>query len=208
MRFILLVTMTVLLSSAARAQFELPNQPKGILSIPNDKYLRNNTKLLDSKDYPINPNYKSSKTVDEPTKSEWKEKEQVVDPKLLKMDDGIDRERYKVFQKDQDLGDISTTSGSVKISYRDHQYVDGDMIRIYVNNVVTLPRVILRADFQSFDFKLQEGFNIIDFEALNDGSSPPNTAEFKIHDDTGKLLYTKEWNIAAGFKASLLIVKK
>jgi hypothetical protein len=31
-------------------------------------------------------------------------------------------------------------------------------------------------------------FNKIDFEALNQGSSGPNTAEFKVYDDKGSLI--------------------
>ena len=54
---------------------------------------------------------------------------------------------------------------------------------------------------------LKEGFNKIDFIALNQGESGPNTAELRIYDDNDVLLSANQWNLATGAKATLIIVK-
>ena len=43
---------------------------------------------------------------------------------------------------------------------------------------------------------------------LNQGYSGPNTAEFKIYDDKGELISANQWNLATGFKATIIIVKE
>jgi hypothetical protein len=45
--------------------------------------------------------------------------------------------------------------------------------------------VNLNSNFKGFEIVLEKGFNKIDFVALNQGSSGPNTAEFKVYDDKG-----------------------
>ena len=56
--------------------------------------------------------------------------------------------------------------------------------------------------------KLKEGFNKVDFIALNQGESGPNTAELRIYDDNDVLLSANQWNLATGAKATLIIVKQ
>ena len=57
------------------------------------------------------------------------------------------------------------------------------------------------------DFVETKKDNKIDFVALNQGSSGPNTAELRIYDDNKKLLSSNQWNLATGSKATLIIVK-
>jgi hypothetical protein len=52
-----------------------------------------------------------------------------------------------------------------------------------------------------------KGFNKIDFEALNQRSSGPNTAEFQIYDDNGGLISASQWNLGTGFKATIVVTK-
>lgn len=118
-----------------------------------------------------------------------------------------DREAKPDYGKDQYLGDFKTTANIATIMYRDHEYVDGDMIRIYVNGDLWIPQVRLEGGFRGFNLPLQSGFNKIDFEALNQGSSGPNTAQLSIYDEVGNLLATYEWNLLTGNKATAIIVK-
>ena len=92
--------------------------------------------------------------------------------------------------------------------YRDHEFVDGDMIRIYVNGEIAIPQARLEGSFRGFDLPLQDGFNKIDFEALNQGSSGPNTAQLSIYDEIGNLLASYEWNLLTGNKATAILVKQ
>ncbi|CAL2055915.1 hypothetical protein [Tenacibaculum sp. 190524A05c] len=130
----------------------------------------------------------------------------------------ISEERYlKSFQKinglynypviDQDLGSISTDSESVNIICRDFQYPDGDRVTIYVNNIPVVSNITLKRRYQSFNIPLEEGVNKIKIVALNQGTSGPNTAAFKVYNDAGMLLSSNEWNLATGAKATLVVAK-
>ena len=48
----------------------------------------------------------------------------------------------------------------------------------------------------------------IDFEALNQGTAVPNTAEVRVYDDKGSLISASQWNLGTGFKATILLVKE
>ena len=54
---------------------------------------------------------------------------------------------------------------------------------------------------------LQVGLNKIAFVALNQGTSGPNTAGFKVYDDAGNVISSTEWNLATGAKATVIIAK-
>lgn len=114
----------------------------------------------------------------------------------------------KIFRKNQYLGDFKSNSAFVKISYRDFGEVDGDEIRVWVNDRIITSRIFLNGNYDVLDLGLEKGFNKIDFEALNQGSSGPNTAEFQVHDDKGILISANQWNLATGFKATLIIFKE
>ena len=112
------------------------------------------------------------------------------------------------YKGDAYLGDIATISDEANIVCRDFEYVDGDRVRILVNDKIVVQNLTLDSSFRGINLKLDEGFNKIDFVALNQGSSGPNTAELRIYDDNKKLLSSNQWNLATGAKATLIIVKK
>jgi len=91
---------------------------------------------------------------------------------------------------------------------RDHEYVDGDRVKLMLNNVVIHPNITLRGDFFVIDIDLQEGFNTINFIALNEGLSSPNTAQLKVFDADGNQIASNKWLITTGYKASLIILKE
>ncbi len=126
--------------------------------------------------------------------------------KKLNKSNGV--ETSKVYRGNQFLGDFKTKSGTAKIMYRDHEYVDGDLIRIWVNGKVIVDRVELESDFKKLDLGLLKGFNKVEFEAVNQGTSGPNTAQFNVFDDDGNLISANEWNLATGFKATIVIIKE
>ena len=106
------------------------------------------------------------------------------------------------------LGDIKTISDTANIVCRDFEYVDGDRVSILVNDEVIVQNLTLNSSFRGINLKLKEGFNKIDFIALNQGESGPNTAELRIYDDNDVLLSANQWNLATGAKATLIIVKQ
>lgn len=113
----------------------------------------------------------------------------------------------KKFQTSLELGKLETSSKSIRIICRDHSYVDGDRVKLYVNEQVIRRSITLRGGYYSVDVNLKEGFNRIDIEALNQGSSGPNTAEFKVLDENGIVLADKEWNILTGYIATLVVMR-
>ncbi len=119
-----------------------------------------------------------------------------------------DKEVREEYYKGQLLGTFGTDSKTVEILCRDHQYVDGDKVQIIVNDIVIVQSVNLRSDFQSFIVDLKEGRNVIEFLALNQGTSGPNTAHFKVYDQANNLLTENVWNLATGVKASLVVIQK
>ena len=117
-----------------------------------------------------------------------------------------DKAPSEEFGTDQYLGEIRTSSGSVTIMYRDHEYVDGDRVRIYVNGDIVKTSVYLSGNFNGFTFPLQSGFNKVEFQALNQGTSGPNTAELLIYDEDGNTLSSNQWNLTTGRKATVTII--
>ena len=112
------------------------------------------------------------------------------------------------FKVDQFLGEIRNDGEYVNIVLRDHEYPDGDLIKIQVNENTVMPAILLTEKAKGFKLDLQSGFNVVDFVALNQGSSGPNTAEIIVYDDQGKLVGTNRWNLATGVKATYIIYKK
>jgi hypothetical protein len=108
---------------------------------------------------------------------------------------------------DQDLGSFRTDSKSVNIICRDFQYPDGDRVTIFVNDIPVVHNILLKTNYQKFNIPLELGINKIAFKALNQGTSGPNTAAFKVYNATGSLISSNEWNLATGAKATLVIAK-
>ena len=111
------------------------------------------------------------------------------------------------FKVDQFLGEIRNDGEYVNIILRDHEYPDGDLIKVEVNEKVVMPAILLTEKAKGFKLDLKSGFNVVDFVALNQGSSGPNTAEIIVYDDQGKLVGTNRWNLATGVKATYIIYK-
>jgi len=111
------------------------------------------------------------------------------------------------FKVDQFLGEIRNDGEYVSIILRDHEYPDGDLIKVEVNENIVMPAILLTEKAKGFKLDLKSGFNVVDFVALNQGSSGPNTAEIIVYDDQGKLVGTNRWNLATGVKATYIIYK-
>jgi len=116
-----------------------------------------------------------------------------IDPKVGRENKGKgSSERFG----DQYLGD------------RDHEYVDGDRVKIIANGKVADPNILLTGSFKGVNVDLKKGFNTIEFIALNEGSSSPNTAHIEVYDDKGQLIYSNRWLLSQGSKATFIITKE
>ena len=110
-------------------------------------------------------------------------------------------------KSDFSLGTFHTKSKSVRIEVRDHSLVDGDRIKVYLNERVINSNIMLNGISYAINIELISGYNRIDIEALNQGYSGPNTAELRVFDEKGYLISSQEWNIATGNFATLGIIK-
>lgn len=105
---------------------------------------------------------------------------------------------------DQFLGEHNVDTKFVNIVCRDHQYPDGDRVKILINGVVVKHSLTLTSSYRRVEVNLADGKNTVDIVALNQGESGPNTAEFVVYDDKGNLISSKEWNLLTGVKATII----
>lgn len=112
------------------------------------------------------------------------------------------------YQKDFNLGFLETDSNYIIIKCRDHEYIDGDRIRLMINGSIIYSNISLSSNFYIVDIDLKDGYNNIEFIALNEGEASPNTAQLVVYDEFGKLLSNKKWLISTGYKATLGVYKK
>ena len=112
------------------------------------------------------------------------------------------------FRKDFYLGELETESKYIIIKCRDHEYVDGDRIKLLLNNIVIHANINLTGTYYTIDVDLVEGYNNIEFLALNEGESSPNTAQLSVFDENGVNLSNNKWLLTTGYKARLVVFKK
>ena len=101
------------------------------------------------------------------------------------------------------LGTVRSNTKTVKVECRDYSYVDGDRIRIFVNEQVVSDNIGLKGNYYVYYITLEKGYNRIDFQAINQGLSGPNTAELNLYDANGNLISSKEWALETGQNATL-----
>lgn len=137
-------------------------------------------------------------------KSEFKNPGEEIKKKLNNQDKEIKPE----FRSNQFLGEFRVMTKYVKIVCRDHEYPDGDRVRLLVNDKTMVYEIVLEAASKEYYIDISEGFNKIDFVALNQGTSGSNTAAFSVFDDSGRLITSNEWNLTTGIKASIVVIKE
>ena len=158
---------------------------------------------------------KSSGTDNKEKKFKFKESEK---PFSMVYDDGL-KNPGEIFEKrwkkelvkggvvrtmsDQFLGEHRVDTKFVNIVCRDHEYPDGDRVQIVVNGRIIKHELLLRSQYRRVEVNLAQGKNIVDIIALNQGESGPNTAEFVVYDDSGRVISSKEWNLLTGVKARI-----
>ncbi|MBU86968.1 MAG: hypothetical protein CMC53_02650 [Flavobacteriaceae bacterium] len=162
---------------------------------------------------PVNPNYFSPTELSINKKEDKKsifESETFLDPAdiYLKRNKKNEKNSNQGYSKKEYLGDVKTRSKDVNIICRDFEYVDGDRVRILVNDSIVINNLMLESEFSGFKLPLIRGFNKIDFIALNQGSSGPNTAELRLYDDKNQMISSNKWNLATGGTATFIIVKE
>ena len=119
------------------------------------------------------------------------------------------REREQLLPADtnQFLGEFRTTAKKLNIQYRDFGAADGDLIRVIINGDVVVLQEVLTHGFKGFNIDFNEGVFKIEFQALNQGLSGPNTAELRIFDEANNVVVSNQWNLRTGRKAIIILAK-
>ena len=127
----------------------------------------------------------------------------VIDPKIALAENA----NSNLARGDMYLGDIKTSADHVGIAIRDHGEIDGDRVLILVNEVVVEYNALLSGRFQRLNVELKDGFNAIEFKALNQGYAGLNTAQLLVLDENGEAIKNQSWYLATGSTAKIIVVK-
>ena len=134
----------------------------------------------------------------------WKEKVNRQFTKRTPLEEAM----IEAFAGDQLIADFKTSSSLINVFIYDHMAEDGDLVKILQNDETKVPSVQLYHTPKRLTVPLKEGINKLDFQALNQGESGPNTAMIQVVDDKGNVLVKKQWMIITGFKATVIAVKE
>lgn len=116
--------------------------------------------------------------------------------------------KEKGIEKDVFLGKFKSKTKFIELMYRDHGAVDGDIVKISIDKNVVVGKAYLHGNYKRIVIDLISGVNTLYVEALNEGDSRPNTAEFIIIDDLGNVITHNQWNLGTGDTANLVIIKE
>lgn len=198
------------------SQFDSPKKTLKIAPVtnssgtvaPTSSKLIKYPSIFDKKDK-LTENVSLLKKKEEPGKSimEQEEFENPSKQYTEKMNKKGDGEILEKFKSDSFLGEFKTGTKIISIACRDHEAPDGDVVRIWLNDKVAVNAILLEVDFKEVYLELNEGINKIEIEALNQGSSGPNTAQFVMYDQKKGMITTNKWNLTTGVKAKLIILK-
>ena len=162
-----LLVLIILISSLSFSQIENSNRRIDIAP-PKTKTILPNVTL-------VNPNafsFKKEEKKDLPKGMMNQNNEYFLNPGDVYVKK-LNKEKEKNpnnYTGDAYLGDVATVSEAANIVCRDFEYVDGDRVRILVNDEVVVQNLTLDSSFRGINLKLGEGFNKIDFIALNASS--------------------------------------
>jgi hypothetical protein len=201
------------------SQFELPKKTLKIAPISNPSGQTSPTtstssalkypSIFDKKDNLagkislLNQKPEETKSVMETEKFESQSKEYT--DRMNKKSDGKILEKFK---SDSFLGQFKVGTKIISIACRDHEAPDGDLVRIWLNDKMAVDAILLDVDFKEVYLELNEGINKIEIEALNQGESGPNTAQFVIYDQKKGTVTTNKWNLTTGVRAKIIILKE
>lgn len=217
MIFKVLLTVSMFISALGWSQKDSPfKSPKFKLNwdVPTKSETKSNTitlpfkSILDKDDsylkrYSILKKDKGQESV-LVEKNKFKNPGEDLKNKLNNQDKAIQPE----YRSNQFLGEFKTKAKYVKIICRDHEYPDGDRVKLMLNDRTIIHEILLEATVKEYYIDITNGFNKLDFEALNQGTSGPNTAAFSVYDDSGNLITSNEWNLTTGIKATIVVVKE
>lgn len=108
-----------------------------------------------------------------------------------------------------DFGNFETESNTVILNFADDGAIlDGDAIRILLNDKVVVDQKVLSRESEYHVLHLVPGFNKIEVEAIDEGTSKPMSMYLSIRDGFNVLFREKSYLLSIGSKAKIVIVRK
>lgn len=108
-----------------------------------------------------------------------------------------------------DFGNFETTSNTAILSFSDDgSKLDGDAIRIIINDIIVVNKAVLSRQLEIYTINLELGFNKIEVEAVDEGTFKPASMFLSIQDGDYVLFRKKSYPLSIGSKAKIVIVKK
>lgn len=200
--------LAILLPVFAQAQFDISNKSTTFGSSFGITPSKTQSSIFAPKTTPAsepdNSPLREEKRIDLTEQTDFIKKEFKLKPNYLTGETDMKDE----FKRGKYFGDFRSKSKFIKVMCRDHEAVDGDRVSIILNDQVVEGSIFLSESFKVFFIELQPGFNNLEFLALNQGESGPNTAQFMVVDEFGNVILSDIWNLATGAKASLTVVKE
>lgn len=98
----------------------------------------------------------------------------------------MDSLNLNILKEDKNLN-IFTSFGKVEIKINDNGIEDGDKITIYHNKMKVLENYTVTKSIKTITLYLKNGENLVEIEALNEGSIKPNTATITIKDEKNEI---------------------
>tara|TARA_R110000850_G_scaffold18580_4_gene57007 strand:- start:146832 stop:147527 length:696 start_codon:yes stop_codon:yes gene_type:complete len=166
---------------------------KSILTKKEDTYLKKFTFKKEEKVQPIMVQKEKGYDFDEDRKQKLN----------IKLDS--EKEGSKV---DLNYGKYIVETERIKILLRDFGEEDGDLIRLFKDEFIVQNSIYLSNFTKEIIINLSLGDNFLEFLALNEGFSSPNTASFSVVDANGKIIFSNEWNLNTGVSANFNLYYK
>ena len=113
----------------------------------------------------------------------------------------------EIVNSDVYLGEFIVYTTELNTKCRDYGTVDGDNVRIWLNDEIVVPNIVLESGFKNYVLNLKEGLNIIKIQALNVGEFFPNTGQFMFYDGNGKIVTNQNWGLNSGYNAIIKVRK-
>ena len=104
----------------------------------------------------------------------------------------------------QNLQDVTVSQRAITISFRDKGIVDGDRIKLTINDQILIDDYTLTESFFWVKIALDQGENTVLVTALNEGDDPPNSVEMHISHVVGGPA-KQETHAFAGIHSKMII---
>lgn len=102
------------------------------------------------------------------------------------------------------FGTFTINQEMVTIRYLDYGNVDGDMVKVVLNDKTIYSSITLYGEFKEVRIPMIIGLNKLEIFALNEGLYSPNTAKFQLYESQRQMI-SGEWELLTGFKAIFII---